>query len=148
MCLQSTYTYCAAMPQHILEEQNHGSTRRTRGITHKYSTEHIVVSLLWQYDIRMFFVNIFTEVPVSRHGCSVLHVLTWRRGSLCLFACRNKRQHNTEISIPARQIITCSYHQIYYRNRIPWCKQNHLPTIKGKASNCIVLLQFFYFFTK
>jgi len=55
------------------------------GSTHKYSTEHIVVSLLWQYDIRFFFVNIFTEVQVSRHGCSVLHVLTWRWGSLRLF---------------------------------------------------------------
>ena len=81
------------MPQHILEEQNHGSTRRTRGITHKYSTEHIVVSLLWQDDTRIFFVNIFTEVQVSRHGCSVLHVLTWWWGSLRLFTCRNKRQH-------------------------------------------------------
>ena len=51
------------MPQHILEEQNHGSTRRTRGITHKYSTEHIVVSLLWQYDIRIFFCQHLYRSP-------------------------------------------------------------------------------------
>lgn len=55
---------------------------------HKYSTENIVVSvsLLWKYDIRIYFVNIFTEVQVPCHGCSVLHVLTWGWGSLRLFA--------------------------------------------------------------
>jgi len=43
--------------------------------------------------LECFFVNIFTEVPVSRHGCSVLHVLTWRRGSLCLFAISSTNLH-------------------------------------------------------
>jgi hypothetical protein len=68
---------------------------RTMDTKHKYSTEHIVVSLLWQYDIRIYFVNIFTEV------CSVLHILTWRWGGLRVLACRKTRQHR--ISIPAHR---------------------------------------------
>jgi len=95
-----------------------------------------------------FFLSISLQKsrsPVMAAQCSMY----WHGGGVVfVFSPAGIRGNTVPSSEIFTEIIVCSDHQIYYRNRIPWCKQNHLPTIKGKTSNCITLLQFFYFFTK
>ena len=51
--------------------------------------------------------------PVMAAQCSMY----WHGGGVVFVFSPAGIRGNTEISIPARQIIACSYHQIYYRNR-------------------------------